>query len=66
MTSSPLFMSVDESMDIFAPMFHVGCASAWAGVMAASSARVRPRNGPPDAVTHRRATSRASSPKRHW
>ncbi len=59
-------MSVDESMDIFAPMFHVGCASAAAGVMPSKSARVRPRNGPPDAVTHRRDTSRGFSPSRHW
>ena len=48
--SRPLFMSVAESMVIFGPMLQVGCASASAGVTAASSSRVRPRNGPPDAV----------------
>ena len=31
MTSRPLFMSVDESIVILAPMFQVGCASASAG-----------------------------------
>ena len=66
MTSNPLFIRVDESMVIFAPMLHVGCASASAAVTPASCARVRPRKGPPDAVTHKRATSRASSPMRHW
>ena len=59
-------MRVEESMDIFAPMFHVGCAKAWAGVMPTSSSRVRPRKGPPEAVTHSFDTSRTFSPSRHW
>ena len=37
MASSPLFMSVDESIVIFGPIVHVGCASASAAVTVASS-----------------------------
>jgi hypothetical protein len=39
------------------PMSQVGWASASAGVTSASSARVRPRNGPPEAVSTSRRTS---------
>ena len=49
-TSRPLFMSVAESIVIFAPIVQVGCRSASAGVTARSSSAARPRNGPPDAV----------------
>lgn len=66
MTSSPLFISVEESMDILAPIFQVGCARAWTGVTASKSAIVLPRNGPPEAVTHSFETSRGFSPSRHW
>ena len=50
-TSRPLFASVAESIVIFGPMIQVGCASASSGVTSASSSRVRPRNGPPLAVS---------------
>ena len=53
-------------MEIFAPIFQVGCARAWAGVTASKSAIVLPRNGPPEAVTHSFETSRGFSPSRHW
>ena len=36
---------------IFGPMLHVGWASASSAVTPPSSARPRPRNGPPDAVS---------------
>ena len=49
-TSSPLFISVAESIVILAPIDQVGWASAWSGVTAARSAAERPRNGPPEAV----------------
>src|SRR2546423_862386 len=49
-TSRPLFISVAESIVIFAPMLQVGWASASATVTSASDSAVRPRNGPPDAV----------------
>ena len=54
-TSSPLFISVELSTVILAPMFHVGCASASAIVTSRSCSRVRPRNGPPLAVSTMRA-----------
>ena len=38
---------------IFGPIAQVGCASASAGVTSSSSARERPRNGPPEAVRTR-------------
>ena len=50
MTSRPLFISVAESTVILPPIAHVGCASASSTVTSSSSARVRPRNGPPEAV----------------
>ncbi len=51
MTSSPLFISVDEFMVTTGPMFHVGWFSACSGVMSVICSRFQPRNGPPDAVT---------------
>ena len=54
-------MSVDESTVIFGPIDHVGWARASSTVTSARSARVRPRNGPPDAVSTIRATSSAGS-----
>src|SRR6516165_5609424 len=56
-TSSPLLTRVAELIVITGPMFQVGWASACSGVMPASSARSRPRNGPPLAVSTSRATS---------
>src|SRR5829696_8309794 len=69
MTSRPLFMSVDESIVIFGPIDQVGWARASSIVTSASSARVRPRNGPPLAVRTMRATRSESPPAlaaRHW
>ena len=57
MTSRPLFISVDESTVIFGPIDHVGWASASSTVTSASDAGARPRNGPPLAVSTRRASS---------
>ncbi len=47
--SKPLFIRVAESTVIRPPMFQVGCASASATLTPSRS--VRPRNGPPDAVS---------------
>ena len=49
-------MSVAESIVILPPMSQVGWASASCRVTPASSAALRPRNGPPDAVSTRRST----------
>ena len=48
---------------IFGPMFQVGCASASSGVTFVSSSRVRPRNGPPLAVSTRLSGSPSCA---HW
>src|SRR5262245_28472197 len=64
-TSSPLFTSVAELIVITGPMFQVGWASACSGVMPSSSARSRPRNGPPLAVSTSRATSPPVPQRRH-
>ena len=66
MTSRPLFMSVAESIEILPPMSQVGCASASSTVTSASSARVRPRNGPPDAVSTSLSTVPGRSPASSW
>ena len=66
MTSRPLFMSVAESIEILPPMSQVGCASASSTVTSASSARVRPRNGPPDAVRTSFSTVPGASPASSW
>ena len=65
-SSSPLFARVAESTVIFRPIVHVGCASASSGVTSTSSARVRPRNGPPDAVRTSEWTASGACPSRHW
>ena len=65
-TSSPLFMRVAESIVIFRPMDHVGCARASAGVTRSKLSRARVRNGPPEAVRTRRRTSSGRRPSRHW
>ena len=58
MTSSPLFIMVAESIVIFGPIFHVGCASASSTVIASNVSRSALAEGPPDAVrTSRRASS---------
>ena len=49
-------------------MLQVGCASAASTVTSASCSALRPRNGPPLAVSRRRSTSRsaATDERRHW
>ena len=66
MTSRPLFISVAESIVILPPIAQVGCCSACSTVTSSSSARVRPRNGPPDAVTTSRSTVPVRSPAISW
>ena len=63
MISSPLFIIVAESIVILGPIFQVGCASASSTVIEEKEARSRSRNGPPEAVRTRRATS-AGRPER--
>ena len=66
MTSRPLFISVALSIVILPPIAQVGCLSASSTVTSASSARVRPRNGPPEAVTVSRSTTPGRSPAISW
>ena len=47
-------------------MLQVGCASASSTVTPSSSSRLRPRNGPPDAVSTSESTDSGSRPSRHW
>ena len=56
-TSSPLFMSVAESIVIFRPIDQVGWQSASSRVMRSKVSRGRVRKGPPDAVSTSRRTS---------
>ena len=65
-TSSPLLTRVAELVVITLPIAKLGWASACSGVTAASSARDRPRNGPPLAVSTRRRTSSAEPARRLW
>ena len=65
-TSRPLLTRVAELIVMTGPIAQVGCAMACSGVTSASSARVRPRNGPPLAVSTSRRTSSARPPTRHW
>ena len=65
-TSRPLLTRVAELMVMTGPMSQVGCASACSAVTSASSSAVRPRNGPPLAVSTSRRTSSARPPRRHW
>ena len=53
-------------MVITGPIAQVGWAIACSGVTSASSSRVRPRKGPPLAVSTRRRTSSGEPPRRHW
>ena len=59
-------MSVAESIVIFPPIAHVGCASACSTVTSCSSARERPRNGPPLAVIVIRSTAPGGCPEISW
>ena len=63
---APCSRASRESTVIFGPIDQVGCASASSTVTSASSARVRPRNGPPDAVSTTECTARGARPSRHW
>ena len=65
-TSRPLFISVAESIVILPPIAQVGCASASSTVTSASSARERPRNGPPLAVIVSPATAPGGWPAISW
>ncbi len=66
MTSSPLFISVAESIVILRPIRQVGCLRASSGPTAVSSFGEWPRNGPPEAVRIRRPTSCGGRSRRHW
>ncbi len=65
-SSSPLFASVAESTVIFGPICQVGWASASSIVTVRSCSRVRPRNGPPDAVSTSDSIVSGRRPSRHW
>ena len=65
-TSSALFISVAESTVIFGPIRQVGCRSASSTVTSASSRGLRPRNGPPLAVSTTRSTSSGRPPCSAW
>ncbi len=65
-TSRPLLTRVAELVVMTRPIEKFGCARACSGVTSPSSARERPRKGPPLAVTTRRRTSSARPPRRLW
>ena len=62
--SKPLFISVAESIVIRPPMRQVGCARASSTETPERS--VRPRKGPPDAVSTRRSTVPGGSAPISW
>src|ERR1041384_6998975 len=67
MTSSPLFISVAESMVILGPMRQVGWFKACFRVILGKCLRSRFRKGPPEAVRRILWISRAGGdPARHW
>src|SRR5208282_5079800 len=65
-TSSPLFISVAESIVILLPITQVGCLSACSTVIDSKPAAGSPRNGPPDAVKIIRFNDSRPRPSRHW
>ena len=65
-TSSPLFMSVAESIVIFLPMLQFGCLSACASVTFARSFFAEARKGPPEAVKISSLISALAPACRHW
>src|SRR5579883_2492025 len=70
-SSSPLFMRVAESTEIFRPITQLGWAQAASGVAAAIASAPQSRNGPPEAVSRIRRTPFGVSPVRepagrHW
>jgi len=58
--------NVAESIVIFRPITHEGCFNACSTVIDANCACGVCRNGPPDAVSHRRRTDADGFPSRHW
>src|SRR3954453_213496 len=66
MTSSPLLTRVAELIVMTGPMAQVGWASASSTLTWARSAFVRPRKGPPDAVTTSLRTSALVPEARAW
>ena len=66
MTSSPLFISVAESIVIFRPISQLGCLRHRCNVTPANSSALQPRNGPPEAVSNSRLIAEGCSPARHW
>jgi hypothetical protein len=64
-SSKPLFIMVAESTVILRPIRQLGCFSASAAVLSAVCAAVRPKNGPPDAVTISFSTSSCVPARRH-
>ena len=64
--SSPLFIIVAESTEIFAPILQLGCFTACSGVTSSSSARLLPLNGPPEPVSKIFLSSPFFLPMRHW
>src|SRR5215211_7617721 len=65
-TSRPLFIMVAESMVIFGPIRHVGCASASLGPASTSLAFSKEKKGPPEAVNNISLISSPRLPSRHW
>ena len=65
-TSSPLFISVAESMVIFLPIFQLGCFSAWEGVTPLSSSLLLSLKGPPEAVSSSLFTWEEGVLPIHW
>src|SRR5688572_15025065 len=51
-SSSPLFIMVAESTDIFRPIFQLGCAQACSGVTESNDSKGAVLKGPPEAVSH--------------
>ena len=64
-SSRPLLTSDAEFSVFIGPIDQVGCAPACSGVTCSRSAAAQPRNGPPEAVSTRLATSSAVPPRRH-
>ena len=64
--SRPLFISVELSTEILAPMLQLGCATACSGVTPSSSSRFFPRKGPPEPVSRILCSSPFPLPVRHW
>src|SRR6478752_347566 len=64
-TSRPLLTSDAEFSVFIGPIDQVGWVPACAGVTVSSASAAQPRNGPPDAVSTRRATSSGAPERRH-